>query len=76
LLGQKGSSASVEIDAGLKWHDDSAMISSRLAPAYASLTLLVFVALAYPLTGRDVFVGAAGVTLIACIHLWLTKNSR
>jgi len=40
------------------------------------MTLFVFVSLAYPLAGRDVFVGVAGVTLIACIHLWLTRNSR
>jgi hypothetical protein len=51
------------------------MTSLRFTPAYASLTLFLFLVLAYPLMGRDVFVGMAGVTLIALCHFLLIKNS-
>jgi hypothetical protein len=50
-----------------------AVTSLRFAPAYASLTLFLFLVLAYPLIGRDVFVGMAGLTFI---HFLVIKNSR
>jgi hypothetical protein len=53
-----------------------AVTSLRFAPACASLTLFLFLVLAYPLIGRDVFVGMAGLTLIAFIHFLVIKNSR
>ena len=50
------------------------MTSSRFSPAYASVTLFMFLTLIHPLVGRDAFVGMAGVTLIAFIYLSLTKQ--
>jgi len=52
------------------------MISSRFAPVYASMSLFLFLSLLYPLAGRDVFVGLAGISLIAWIHLFLRKQSH
>jgi len=52
------------------------MISSRFAPVYASMSLFLFLSFFYPLAGRDVSVGLAGISLIASIHLFLKKHSR
>jgi hypothetical protein len=67
----------LEFDLRLKAREYWRMSFSRLAPAYASITLFAFLALTRPLIGRDVFFGLSVITLIACMHRFvLAKNSR